>query len=65
MTREDDHNHEGPGRWVPVGGSRTAPHFKAEGCRARPGCPARRLAEPVRAPVHLVSKEGERREWTG
>jgi len=63
MTREDDHNHEERALWVPVGVSRTAPRYELEGCRARPGCPARKLAEPVRAMVHLVSKEGERREW--
>jgi hypothetical protein len=63
MTRDDDHNHEEPAAWVPVGVSRTAPHYGLEGCRARAGCPARRLAEPARAIVHWVSKEGERREW--
>ena len=61
MTRDDDHNHEERPEWVPVGVSRTAPHFKAEGCRARAGCPARRLTEPVRAMVHWVSKNGKGR----
>ena len=62
MTRDDDHNHEERPRWVPAGVSRTAPHYKADQCRARAGCPARRLAEPVRTPVHWVSKKGERRQ---